>query len=159
MSIVLITGMSGVGKSTLLAELSRRGERTVDTDTAGLVLERFNSVGQVVDHLWDEAALAKLVAANGDQILFLAGCVSNQGRFYRHFSSVVLLSLAPDVLLDRISSRTTNSHGKDSAERTAILADLELVEPLLRATATIELDGTLPVSVLADRVQSLAEPR
>jgi predicted ATPase len=29
---ILITGMSGTGKSTLLAELGRRGHRTVDTD-------------------------------------------------------------------------------------------------------------------------------
>ena len=35
MPIVLVTGMSGAGKSTVLAELERRGHRVVDTDVPG----------------------------------------------------------------------------------------------------------------------------
>ncbi|WP_205783831.1 hypothetical protein [Microbacterium sp. 10M-3C3] len=35
MASVLITGMSGAGTSTLLAELAARGHRTVDTDLDG----------------------------------------------------------------------------------------------------------------------------
>jgi len=35
MSKVLVTGMSGTGKSSALAELSRRGYRVVDTDDPG----------------------------------------------------------------------------------------------------------------------------
>lgn len=38
MSRVLIAGMSGAGKTTVLAELSRRGHRTLDTDYDGWVL-------------------------------------------------------------------------------------------------------------------------
>jgi ATP-dependent phosphoenolpyruvate carboxykinase len=32
---VLVTGMSGTGKSSALAELARRGHRVVDTDYGG----------------------------------------------------------------------------------------------------------------------------
>jgi predicted ATPase len=35
MSRVLVTGMSGTGKSSALAELGRRGYRVVDTDDPG----------------------------------------------------------------------------------------------------------------------------
>jgi dephospho-CoA kinase len=34
---VLVTGMSGVGKSTVLMELARRGFTVVDTDDAGWI--------------------------------------------------------------------------------------------------------------------------
>jgi len=35
MARVLLTGMSGTGKTTVLAELQRRGHMTVDTDYNG----------------------------------------------------------------------------------------------------------------------------
>jgi dephospho-CoA kinase len=33
-AVILVTGMSGAGKSTALRELARRGHRVVDTDEA-----------------------------------------------------------------------------------------------------------------------------
>jgi dephospho-CoA kinase len=36
---ILVTGMSGTGKSSALAELERRGFRTVDTDEPGWTVE------------------------------------------------------------------------------------------------------------------------
>ena len=36
---ILVTGMSGTGKSSALAELARRGFRTVDTDEPGWTVE------------------------------------------------------------------------------------------------------------------------
>ncbi|TFV51714.1 shikimate kinase [Blastococcus sp. TF02A-35] len=37
MAVVLVTGMSGAGKSTVLAELARLGHRVVDTDDGGWI--------------------------------------------------------------------------------------------------------------------------
>ena len=51
MSRVLVTGMSGVGKSTLLEELARRGYTVLDTDYDGWVL---------ADGRWDEARMSDL---------------------------------------------------------------------------------------------------
>jgi dephospho-CoA kinase len=39
MTRVLITGMSGTGKSTALAELARRGHRVVDADLSAWSIE------------------------------------------------------------------------------------------------------------------------
>jgi len=37
--VVLVTGMSGTGKSSVLAEFARRGHRVVDTDGSGWIVE------------------------------------------------------------------------------------------------------------------------
>jgi thymidylate kinase len=84
----------------------------------------------------------------------MSGTVSNQGRFYDRFDAVVLLRAPADVLLERISSRTTNEYGKSLEERELILTHLREVEPLLRATCTHEIDATRP---LEDVVELLVE--
>jgi len=45
----------------------------------------------------------------------MSGTVSNQGRFYDRFDAVVLLHAPANVLLDRISSRTTNQRLREVA--------------------------------------------
>jgi len=85
----------------------------------------------------------------------VSGTVDNQGRFYGPFDHVVLLSAPLAVLLDRVSSRTTNPYGATSAQRQEITGYVETVEPLLRRGATVELDTTADVSAVADAVEHL----
>lgn len=136
--------MSGAGKTTVLGELRRRGRLTVDTDYGGW--ER--PAG-----FWDEERMTRLLAEHRDVVV--SGTVSNQGRFYDRFEHVVLLSAPVDVLLDRCRRRTDNPYGKSVEQQEEIRRYAAEVEPLLRRGATLELDGRLPVSRLADLVESL----
>ena len=137
---ILVTGMSGTGKTSALAELARRGFRTVDTDEPGW------KDGE----LWREDRMSELLAEDGGT-LFVSGTVENQARFYGRFDAVVLLSAPADVMLARIDARTGNPFGKSAAERARVLADLAEVEPLLRAGCTHELDASRPLGeVVAD---------
>ena len=138
---VLVTGMSGTGKSSALAELGRRGFEVVDTDEGGWSEWSDEDGGYV----WREDRIAELLARDRDVPLFVSGTVSNQGRFYDDFDAVVLLSAPADVLLARIDERTTNPYGKSPEERELILQHAAEVEPRLRATCTHELDATLPL--------------
>ena len=155
MKSVLITGMSGVGKSALLAELASRGYRTVDTDYGGYYEEVDG------ERLWRRdrtEALLRAAASDGEgsedseDLLFIQGTTRNQGSFYPWFGDVVLLSAPVDELIRRLTTRTTNPYGKDPAELAETLEYVETVEPLLRASATLEVVTTVPVSVVADRV-------
>jgi len=138
---ILVTGMSGTGKSTALAELERRGFEVVDTDQPGWTTWSDEDGGYV----WREDRVAELLGRDFDTTLYVSGTVSNQGRFYPRFDAVVLLSAPAAVLLGRIESRTTNDYGKTNEERGLILTHLADVEPLLRATCTHEIDATRPV--------------
>ena len=142
--VVLVTGMSGVGKTTALRGLSARGHRTVDLDYGYSLLVPDLSVPVGWAQLWDEDRVRALLDTHRAGTLFLAGTVENQGRFYDRFDAVVLLTAPAEVLLERITRRTDNPFGKDSAGRATVLASLETVEPALRATSTHVLDATRP---------------
>ncbi len=150
MARVLVTGMSGTGKSSVLRVLAERGHAVVDTDTD----EWSEWVGDGWN--WREGAIAALLNGHEHGHLFLAGCHTNQGRFYDRLDAVVLLSAPAEILLERIDARTDNPYGKSLVERELVLRHLAEVEPLLRATATAELDATAPLDVLADRLEQIA---
>jgi shikimate kinase len=144
MAHVLMTGMSGAGKTTVLHELSRRGHRTIDTDDEGWVLP---------DGTWDEPRMSELLASS--PAVVVSGTVENQGRFYDRFGAVILLSAPVEVLIERVATRTNNPYGNAPADQLVIRQQVLDVEPLLRNSATLELDGRRPVSELADQIESL----
>ena len=150
--------MSGVGKSSVLAELARLGHRVVDTDSTDLT--RWVEVPEEFaggEWLWVEDRVdALLDSSGGDETLFVAGCVRNQGRFYDRFDAIVLLSAPAGVIVDRIATRTTNDFGKSERERAIVLHDLGATEPLLRGGCTHEIDATQPIAAVVDQVLAIA---
>ena len=83
----------------------------------------------------------------------VGGTAANQGRFYDRFEHVVYLYVPLETLLDRVRSRTNNPYGRSVEEQADIARYVREVEPLIRRTATVELDGLLPVPALADIVE------
>jgi broad-specificity NMP kinase len=149
---ILVTGMSGTGKSSALERLRLKGFRTVDTDE-GDWTEWSEADG---GYVWREEQMAELLAGEEGPSLFISGTVSNQGRFYDRFDAVVLLSAPANVLLGRIKTRTTNPYGKSAAQRDVVLRELAEVEPRLRRTCTHEIDATQPLENVVDRLANLA---
>lgn len=149
-SAVLVTGMSGVGKSTVLAELAQRGFAAVDTDDDGWI--------EVVagEPLWRERLIQELLDRPRETPLIVQGTVANQGHFYDQFDAIVLLSAPIDVVLRRIAGRTNNPFGKTPEERGQILADIAEVEPQLRRAATHEIRTDRPLSEVVDIVAGIA---
>jgi broad-specificity NMP kinase len=149
MTRVLITGMSGVGKSTLLDELARRGHRTVDTDYGGFYEEADG------ERLWRRDRIEDLLRtadAGGGELMFIQGTTRNQGSFYPWFDDIVLLTAPVGELIRRLTTRTTNPYGKSPGELAETLEYVETVEPLLRASATLEVVTTVPAPQVADIV-------
>lgn len=152
MTAILLTGMAGTGKSTVLDALAGKGFATVDTDLGDWIDETGPERLWRIDRL--EALLDEHDAAGTP--LFVAGTVINQRVLYPRFAEIVLLSAPLPVMLARIASRDTNPFGRTDEQRARIIADTEAVEPLLRASATIELDTRAPLVRTVDRLVRLA---
>jgi dephospho-CoA kinase len=137
---VLLTGMSGTGKSSVIRALSARGFRAVDTDDGWC--EPLPDGRQ----RWREDAIGRLLDAEDGDVLFVAGCEENQVRFHPRFDLIILLSAPAGVLAERLAARTANSFGKAPGELERVLDDLRVIEPLLRKVATHEIRATRPLA-------------
>lgn len=134
---ILLTGLSAVGKSTLVGRLRERGLAAVDLDE-GYTTESVGLPGEV---LWLQDRVRELLDGP-EELLFVAGCASNQGGFHDDFDHIVLLSAPPEVVRHRLRDRDTNSFGKTPEEEAQVLRDLAEVEPLLRRVADTEVVTT-----------------
>jgi dephospho-CoA kinase len=146
---VLLTGMSGTGKSSVIEALAAGGYKAVDTDDGWC--EPLPDGRQQ----WREDAIGQLLATEDADVLFVAGCEENQARFRPLFDVVILLSAPAEILARRLASRTRNPYGKTPAELRRVFGDLQTVEPLLRKAADYEIRTTMPVGDVVTAVLRL----
>jgi shikimate kinase len=162
MKRILLTGISGTGKSTVIEELAARGYEAVDTDEGGLSEivsvpeDELTGLGPGQDWVWNEERVQEVLDRAGGELFFLSGCSPNQGQFYPQFDHVVLLTAPPEVIVERLASRTTNPFGKRPDEVTRVLQLQETIEPLLRRGADHVIDTRAPLEVVVDQLIDLA---
>ncbi len=150
---VLLTGVSGTGKSSLVGELRRRGYAAFDADDDELTQPCPDGTWE-----WRVDLVRALFDQHDDNLLFFAGCSDEQAQF--EFDFKVVLSAPVDVLLERLRTRSTNSFGKSQGERDRVLEDIAWVVPLLRDAADLVVETTTTVSKVADViVDAVADPR
>lgn len=154
MTAVLITGLSGVGKSSVLEPLRERGWRVVDADEDGLVDEhpdrtdlRLAELDAILRHPHDGRPLAVAAAGEGQQEL------------YPLVDHVVALTAPWPVLEERLASRNTNPFGQDPVERERVRTDLETFGPLILRGADLVIDTSEEtVEQVAARIDELRGP-
>jgi dephospho-CoA kinase len=161
MKRILLTGMSGVGKSTVIRQLKAQDHRAVDLDdpewsewSDSADTEGPSPLLPGQDWVWREDRVADLLACDDADVLFVSGCASNQGHFHDQFDAIVLLSAPDSVMVQRLTSRATNAYGTHPAEVARSLQFKETIEPRLRSVASVEIDTTAP---LADVVRAVLE--
>lgn len=165
MKRVLITGMSGTGKSTLIRSLAARGYKAVDADDPGWS-ELVDVPGDPgisasdpgQDWIWREDRIRELLDAEDAEVLFLSGCASNQVTFYPRFDHIVLLSAPVPLMTARLATRTDNPYGKDPGELAMVLHHTRTVEPRLRRSATLEVDTSAPIETVVAAVLEHVRP-
>jgi dephospho-CoA kinase len=146
---VLLTGMSGTGKSAVIGALAARGYKAVDLDgndySEWVAFVSDPSIpGTPVepdrDWVWREDRVQELLSTEDADVLFVSGSASNMGKFIPQFDHVILLSAPAEVIVERLATRTSNSFGKRPEEVAHVLDTIETIEPLLRRAAGHEID-------------------
>lgn len=166
MKRVLLTGISGVGKSTLIGELASHGYKAVDADCDEFsewveCIGDSGVAGSPVepdrDWVWREDRIQALLSTEDAGVLFLSGCAQNMGKFLPQFDQIVLLSAPADLIAERLRSRTNNRYGKHPDEAARVLGLLETVEPLLRRAAGHEIDTSMCLDDVVASVLKLVQ--
>jgi len=147
---VLLTGMSGTGKSSVIRELAALGYKAIDTDEGWC--EDLPGGRQ----RWREDAVAGLLDVEDADVLFIAGCEENQVRFHPRFDLIILLSAPAQTMVERLTARTGNPYGQALGDMEQILGDLAAVEPRLRKAADHEIRTTIPLTDVVAKVLHLA---
>lgn len=164
MKRVLLTGMSGTGKSTLIGELAARGYKAVDTDAEGWS-EWVNVDGNPTgtnsgsDWQWREDRIQRLLDAEDSEVLFVSGCAENMVKFFPQFDRIILLSAPVPIIVERLVKRTNNSYGKRPEELDRVLEHVRIIEPKLRRAAGNEIDTSAPLGEVVEKVLELLELR
>jgi dephospho-CoA kinase len=161
---VLITGMSGTGKSSVIVELAARGYKAVDTDYCGLSEVVTVSADEPTglepgqDWVWREDRIDDLLSTEDAEILFLSGCAPNQGKFYPRFDHIILLTAPAGVIVERLATRTNNRYGKRPEEVARVLSHQQTIEPLLRRGAGHVVDTSAPLDQVVATVVRIVDP-
>lgn len=155
MKRIFITGMSGTGKSSVIAALSARGFAALDTDYGDWCRQSCeNGEGE---WLWREERMLTLLSTPLTLPLFVSGCVANQTKFFQYFDHKILLHAPLEVILERVAGRTNNDYGKSAEEREEIGRNYAGVVPLLKKSCDVELDtAVMSVDEVTDCLATLA---
>lgn len=172
MKRVLLTGMSGTGKSTVIRELRARGYKAIDTDYDGWSHWINTRTGlpasppapgeygwDELDWVWREDRIQTLLSIEDGDVLFLAGTAANQGKFYPQFDHIILLSAPVAVIVERLATRTSNPYGTTPRSLARVLGHLESVEPRLRKVAGHEIDTSVPLNEVVESILRLVQPQ
>lgn len=155
---ILITGMSGTGKSAVIAELAARGYRAHDLDTpewsewvAASPSDKLTPV-EGRDWVWRQDRVRRLLMDHQDGRLFIAGTSENMSTMFLLIDAIILLSAPLSMLVDRLASRPIGGYGHSSADRRKVADLVSTVEPLLRQVAHLEIDTQRPVQATVEEI-------
>ena len=150
---VLITGISGVGKSAVLSELRQQGHRTLEMDDPGW------SYRDPAGHQrWHLDRLRDWLDASAHRPVFVGGCSEDQAAVTDRFDHILLLTAPLEVMRQRISDRAANPYGKTPGEWSQIVENHREVLPRLHRRATACIDTTPPLDSVVRQVLQLTGP-
>jgi shikimate kinase len=170
-AVVLVTGLSGVGKSAVLTQLLGRGREAFgfDEDHFGEWFDR--RTGRAVAfpadrHEGDVAhlefkvhrdKLEALARRSAGRLVYLCGGAGHEFHFWELLDGVIYLSVDDETLRRRLADRTDNGYGKTDDELDGILHANQTWENMYRERGATIVDATGPLEHVVDAVIQAAK--
>ena len=149
----LIEGVSGTGKTSVCAELRRRGYAAIHGDRE-LAYQGDPATGATTEgrrhehHIWDVEKVRRLVANRDDAATFFCGGSRNSKQFIDLFDEVFILEVDAETLCERLDSRD-DDWGKHQSERDLVLRLHARKED---TPDGIAIDATQPLGSVVDEI-------
>ena len=144
---ILLTGMSGVGKSTVLEKLAAEGIQCIDLDDGWMC--KIRGERQI-----DMKAVQRFVQAHDQEPVVFAGCAVNQGDLNADYT--ILLTASPEIMRERIAGRK-NPFGKDEEAWQKIMKDKSEIEPILKARSNMVINTEQALDETVMQIKQLLE--
>lgn len=166
MAKYFITGISGVGKSSVVEELNRKGIKAIDLDAieglcqwvdgeTGENVEYFSGVGREwLDrncYNCDVEKLKVITDAEKGNIV-VAGIMTNQKDFLTLFDKVFLLQCDEETLLRRLNTRDSNDFAKEAADQEHVLGYYKEFESDMIRLGAIPIGTSAPLEEVVENI-------
>ncbi len=168
---ILITGIAGTGKSTIVAELNKRGVFSIDLhDVPDLFFWQNNETKQkveyspihsqewfnTVDRFCDIDKLKEILSQNNDMVVAGTTSGSNQKEFLSVFDKIILLQSSPETLVHRMKTRVNKSgYGKTEAEQKDNIEWQKDFDPLILSYGAISVSTEGLIDDVVDEIVKL----
>lgn len=172
MKVYYITGISGVGKSLVCEELTKRGYLAYDGDENGLtgwqekksgkyvkssdrIAAPSGSLIELYDWSMSKSRLDELVEEASTQMMFICGTASNRYELWNIFEKVFCLSIDEETLEHRLITRTNNDFGKDPRDLKDVIGWHKSSEQTDLKAGAIFIDATKPIKEVVDNIEAI----
>jgi len=169
MKIFYITGISGVGKSSLTEKLAEKGVFSIDADSVkGLTHWIDNNTKGIskwhpgMSNNWykkhkyicDKEKLINLINTSNKDNVVVAGLFGNRSELWDLFDKVFLLHCKEETFLKRIKERENHNLGKHILEKENILSWYKDFEKKVLEEGAIPINVDRPLVDVVDEIFS-----
>lgn len=164
---ILITGVSGSGKSSLSIKLNEMGYKAYDMEeipelfsmldkkTGKPVIGHDNANLEKVkemDWVCDTKKLASIIADETSELTFYCGSASDMDSILPFFNSVILLKVGHEAMRHRLTTRTTNDFGRTAEVQDWIMTWKDWWENDMQEKGVIVVDAHQSLDEVAKEV-------
>ncbi|MDO8492863.1 MAG: hypothetical protein Q7S34_04445 [bacterium] len=168
---ILITGVAGTGKSTIISEIAKTGRKTIDLDHGGICQWVNKKTGKITsyaagaeerwiaEHRW-ECVIPKLVVVlnkiGKDDDVFVGGKITSRQipEMAKIFDTIYLLKPSNSTVDSRLKNRISNkdNFAKSQKERGHIVANRKSFEDVCIKAGAIVLDNNSSPQEVVDQI-------